>query len=296
MSERFMSERSLFLQLFCLAFPLLLGYLLVQDIKEILSVKILVCVKQVPDSSDTLQLDEGTGGVYYKPSTLFRMNRFDEFALEEALLIRERLPGTIVHALSVGPERVGSTVRRALELGAEHGVHILSPSDEYDDPITVASLIAAYARAQGYDLVLTGIMAEDDMEGQVGIQVAELLSIPCSTSIISLTLSPEEGEMQVEREIEGGQREILKLPLPALLTVQSGINKPRYPSLSNVLRALRQELEVIPAASLNREDARRKTTALSYPLRVRSGMILSGTPLEKAESLLKILRDRSILA
>jgi electron transfer flavoprotein beta subunit len=259
-------------------------------------VNILVCVKQVPDSTDTLRIDERTGWLSYTPSTVFRMNGFDEFAVEEALLIRERLPGTLVHALSVGPERVCSTVRRALELGADHGIHILSSSDAYLSPFTVASLIAAYARTKGYDLVLTGVMAEDDMEGQVGPLLAEFLSISCSTSVISLTLSPAEGCAQVERETEGGLREIIRLALPALLSLQSGINKPRYPSLSNVLRALRQELEIIPLGSMAKEEPRQDTIGFAYPQRSRAGVTLSGTAKEKAETLVKILRDKSILS
>ena len=87
--------------------------------------KILVCIKQVPDSTDTLQIDEQTGLLSYTANTAFRMNRFDEFALEEALLIKEKLPGTLVDALSVGPERVSATVQRAMGMGADHGIHIL---------------------------------------------------------------------------------------------------------------------------------------------------------------------------
>ena len=111
--------------------------------------KILVCVKQVPDSSDTLAIDEQTGRIVFKPSTVFRMNRYDEFALEEALLIKEKFPGTSVHALSLGPERVGTTVRRALEMGADHGVHLVFTPDIYVSPFITASFIASYARNQG---------------------------------------------------------------------------------------------------------------------------------------------------
>jgi electron transfer flavoprotein beta subunit len=224
------------------------------------------------------------------------MNRFDEFALEEALLIRERRPDTLVHALSVGPERVRSTLRRALGLGADHGIHILNPTEGWISPFTVASWIAAYARTKDYDLILTGVMAEDDMEGQVGPLLAEFLSMTCSTSIISLGLSPEEKAAQVERETEGGVREIIRLTLPALLTIQSGMNRPRYPSLSGVLRAHRQDLEVVSAGSLSAEDPRQETLGFSYPSRARTGSFLSGTAREKAETLVKLLRAKSLLS
>ena len=101
-----------------------------------------------------LPLMSGPDGYHTNPPTVFRMNRFDEFALEEALLIKEHYVRTVVHALSVGPERVGSTIRRALEMGADHGIHILDPSDGYISPFSVASLIAAYARDKGYDLII----------------------------------------------------------------------------------------------------------------------------------------------
>ncbi len=258
--------------------------------------KILVCVKQVPDSADAAQLDEQTGCLSYKTAADFRMNRFDEFALEEALLIRERRPGTRVHALSVGPERVRSTLRRALGLGADHGIHLLESTEGWISPFIVASWIAAYARTKDYDLVLTGIMAEDDMEGQVGPLLAEFLPMNCCTSTVFLTLLPEERAARVERETEGGIREIMKVTLPALLTIQSGINQPRYPSLSNVLRAHQQDLEVVSAASLSTENPRQETLGFSYPPRSRAGAFLSGTAREKAETLVKLLRAKSLLS
>ena len=128
------------------------------------------------------------------------MNRFDEFALEEALLIKEKLPGTLVDALSVGPERASSNVQRALGMGADHGIHILIPSEGYMSPFTVASLIAAFARTRNYDLIMTGVMAEDTMACQTGQLIAALLDLPCATSVIKEEVRPESGK------IVGGKR------------------------------------------------------------------------------------------
>ena len=145
--------------------------------------KILACVKQVPDSSDTLAIDEKTGRIVFKPSTVFRMNRYDEFALEEALLIKEKFSGTSVHALSFGPERAGTTVRRALEMGADHGIHMLFTPDIYVSPFNTAWFIASYARKKDYDLIMAGVMAEDNMASKACRQGERAFDIDFRTGL-----------------------------------------------------------------------------------------------------------------
>jgi len=255
--------------------------------------KILVCIKQVPDSGETIEID-ASGQIVYGPLTVFRMNRFDEFALEEALRMKERLPGTIVHALSLGPERVGTTIKRALETGADHGIHILTRTD-IPGPRFTASLIASYARGKEYDLILSGIMAEDDMACQVGQLTAAILGLPCATSVISETIDREAGKVTLDREIEGGSRASLAVTLPAVLTIQSGINMPRYPSLSNVLRARIQTHEVIEARDLNASAVADPVARLREPDKTMKGMFLQGTPQEKARKLKSILHEKGIL-
>lgn len=257
--------------------------------------KILVCIKQVPDSADTLKIDESTGWVDYGRSTVFRMNRFDEFAVEEGLLIQEKIPGTIVHALSVGPARVSSTIRRALEMGVHHGIHILDPQERYLSPFAIASFIAAYAQSKGYDLILTGIMAEDDMACQVGQLVASLMDIPCATSVISEEIKIESRELFVEREIEGGYRQSLVLALPAAVTIQPGINFPRYPSLSNVLRARNQQQELIHAENLAIPPEREVMKSLRLPDQGTKGSFIEGSPREKARKLMEILHEKALI-
>lgn len=257
------------------------------------SLKILVCIKQVPDSGETLEID-AAGQIVYGPLTVFRMNRFDEFALEEALLVKERLPDTMVHALSLGPERVGTTIKRALEMGADHGIHILTRTD-VPGPRDTASLIASYARSRGYDLILAGIMAEDDMACQVGQLTAAILGLPCATSVISETIDPETKTVYVERELEGGSRASLSVTLPAVLTIQSGINLPRYPSLSHVLRARSQAHEVIDACLPDDFPAVGYTSKFREPDKTAKGLFLQGTPQEKARKLKSVLHEKGIL-
>lgn len=257
--------------------------------------KILVCVKQVLDSTETLSIEDASPGIIYHDTSVFRMNRYDEFALEEALRIRECLPAATIDALSVGPDRVRKTIIKALEMGADHGVHIKEDSGDYLAPAARAALIEKYARSKGYDLILTGVMAEDDMECQVGQILAELLGWPCATSVMHQEINRDETAAYVEREIEGGAREGLTITLPALLSVQSGMNTPRYPSLSNVLRARTQELEIIEVRHLQEGGAVQTITSFSYPDAGVTGEFIEGTPADKARKLIRVLHEHSIL-
>ncbi len=257
--------------------------------------KILVCVKQVCDSPDTLLFDESAGRVTFGPHTVFRINRYDEYALEEALRIRERLGDVIVDAVSVGPPRVGRTIRRALEMGADQGIHVRTGGDDCPGAFERAHLIASVARGRGYDLVLAGIMAEDDMESQVGALLAGLLGYGCATGVIFEELSADRREVSVEREVEGGSRECLALVLPCVLTIQSGINTPRYPALSHVLRARSAELECIEASGLAVPPPPQNIVRILPPAEGRQGEIIGGTAVEKAEKLIRILREHSLL-
>ena len=267
--------------------------------------KILVCIKQVLDTECPVRIDASGRWIEEGPPALFRMNRFDEFALEEALRIREGFPGTRIDALSAGPARAAQAVRRALEMGADEGIHLIPGDDRYRMPFEIASLIGAYASDKHYDLILAGVMAEDDMQGQVGPMVAELLGYPCATAVMLQKLHKTgdggSSTIYVERELEGGCREAFELTLPALLTVQSGINRPRYPALSHVLRARSQALILVPVSQQrgtvlhDSPASRERIQNLEEPVPMKTGMILSGSPPEKAENLLKILQERAFI-
>lgn len=257
--------------------------------------KLLVCVKQIPDpdapvcvSADGSRVDID-GGTYV-------MNRFDGFALEEALRIREEIPVARIDVISVGPERVETVLRRSLGMGADHGIHILTASDGFLSPFATAARIAACAGSRNYDLILTGVMSGDDMNGQVGPLIAEMLHLPCATSVIFRRMMTDSGRMYVEREMEGGFRDALEISLPGLLTLQSGINLPRYPSLSGMLRANRHPLEIISAESFETTPVHLSVVKTSFPQKMRAGLTLEGTAREKACRLLDILQTRSMLA
>jgi len=256
---------------------------------------VLVCVKQIPEIESAVDLDESTGWVRVSPSATFRMNRFDECAVEEALLIKERFPDTVVEAVSVGPAHAALAVRKAMGMGADRGIHIAVRDGDILNPRAVASWIAAFAQTRSYRLILAGVMAEDDMQGQVGPMVAAFLSWPCATSTVSEILSPEWETVRVEREIEGGAKHVLELDLPAVLTVQTGINTPRYPSLSNLLRAKKQAIETVDAESLPRPREIETILRMEYPKKSRSGVVLDGSLEQKAAAFWKLLKERSLV-
>lgn len=257
--------------------------------------KILVCVKQVPFEDSPLKIRDDHRWIRDHEEMAYCMNRYDEHAMEEAISISESFPGVTVDAVSVGPSRVSQTLRRALAFGAKKGVHILTPEALALTPFEIASLIARYAEKEGYDLIFAGVMAEDDMQCLVGPMLAACLSLSCQTSVIQTSIDLEKRKITVQSEVEGGFHETATLKLPALITVQSGINIPRYPALSHVLRSKSQALTVIEVGSDAGLFPRERVLNLSFPERPDKGEILKGLPEEKAEQLLSILHQKSFL-
>ncbi len=258
--------------------------------------KILVCIKQVVNLEAEIKIDPVKPWVKIGPSTDFTFSRFDEYAVEEAVLIKEKFPEAIIDILSAGPARVLSSIKRLQGIGADHGIHILTDHEGYLSPFIVASWIASTARDKNYDLILTGVMSEDEMQGQIGPLIAAFLGWPCATSVIREELSADAKHISVEREIEGGFKDTLEIMLPAVLTIQSGINEPRYPTLTHMLRAKREKAEVIDAGQLEHADPRQMIHQLDYPKKMRAGLVLQGSPKEKALDLLTILNQRAIIS
>ena len=138
-------------------------------------------------------------------------------------------------------------------------------------------------------------MSEDNMQGQVGPMIARRLALPCATAVIAEKIAPDKKTIYVEREIEGGHRDTLELHLPAVLTIQSGINTPRYPSLSNLLRANKQKLVKFPAADFTQSSPPENIVQIVYPQKMRSGTALEGTEAEKASRLIQIFREKALI-
>ncbi len=256
--------------------------------------KILVCIKQVPDRESRFKHSPAAPG-YEDIGLVYRMNYYDEFALEETLQIKEKIDDVEITVLSVGPERAESTVRRGMEMGADLGVHILDPEAPARDALEIASTIATYAQSMSFDLIFTGVMAEDDQQCSVGPMLAGLLEIPSASTVISQKLSADLSSTVVHRELEGGIHEIIELPLPALLTIQSGINFPRYPSLTNKLRAKKQEIEQIPLSAMGIPARCGTFLTADEPPAQPQGEFLQGSLDEIADQLIDQIQQKTPL-
>jgi electron transfer flavoprotein beta subunit len=205
-------------------------------------VKIAVCVKRVPDmdvrfriGADSASLDES--------GLKFDINDFDAWAVEAALQLKDKNAGSEVTVISLGPDVVQETIRKALSMGADKGVHLKADRLPFDG-FAIAKALSEELKSGGYDLILFGKMSPDSSNGVVGPMAAELLGLPCVTAISSLDISGAKGK--VKRELEGAQ-EIVEFPLPAVLTIDEGLNSARLPSLKGIMAAKKKPLEVKPA-------------------------------------------------
>jgi electron transfer flavoprotein beta subunit len=254
--------------------------------------KILVCVKSVPDSESSFRINnEGTG--YDDNGLVFHVNEYDLYAMEEAVRIRERFGDAEISVVSAGPPRVEGEVRKAMGLGADHGVIIDDSFSPAEDALSVASLIAAWAKDKNFDLILCGVMSEDMQRCQTGPMLAQILGLPCATTVVKEEISDDKKTVTCERELEGGVRERVLLPLPALLTIQSGINAPRYASLSNVLRIKKLDLPVIPAESLGAAGRCESVVRAYVPDMKSDCLILEGGHEAVALRLIEIIRSKT---
>jgi electron transfer flavoprotein beta subunit len=254
--------------------------------------KILVCVKQVPDQESVGMT--ATSADWRPADGEGHMSRYDAYALEAALRLREAGKVDRIDALTVGAAGVDPVLRRAIGMGADHGVHICMEHPPLPSPFTIGGLIAAHARQNHYALILCGAVSEDLMQGLVGPIIAGRLGRPCLTAVHGLALMPEGRRLQCEREIEGGRHQTLVLDLPGVVTIQSGPCIPRYPSLSNLLRANAYPLETLAAEALPQVDARQRCVEVRLPAATRRGVVLAGTAAEKADALAAWLRDQGV--
>ena len=222
------------------------------------------------------------------------MNRYDEYAVESALQLRETCGAARIDALTVGDDEAAEVLRRAIGMGVDHGVHIKKPSGMFPSPFSIGGLIASYARDNKYDLILCGILSEDLMQGLVGPIVAGLLKWPCLTSVHTVNTRKGSKVLECQREVEGGRQEVLEVGLPALLTIQSGIHPPRYPALSKLLRANHYPLEILPAESQASPAKKQHVRVIDSPMRTRKGVILEGTGEDKARQLAALLRAKGL--
>lgn len=253
--------------------------------------KILVCVKQVPDMESMFRIDQ-QGTWIVEKDIAFRMNEYDEYAVEQAVRTKEQFGGEPdITVLSIGPSRVTEAIKKSLAMGADRGVHILDDAGDQKDPWQIASIIAAFAKDKAFDLIFTGMQSQDRGSAQVGVFTAERLGLACVTTAIAFTL--EGDRLTVKRELEGGVKMIVKLTLPAVVTCQLGLNLPRYPTLPNIMKARQKELLVVPAAEFLHEDALTITEKIYRPEKKSGGLVLEGDLNEMADKLVAMLKAKT---
>lgn len=252
--------------------------------------KILICIKQVPDMESRFKLNEQS--TWYSDQDLaWRMNEYDEYAVEQAIQLRDQIGDAEVVVLSVGPDRAKEAMKKALAMGADRGVHIQDAASYEKDPFQIASAIAAYAGEQNFDVVFTGMQSQDRGSAQVGVLLAGLLGLPAVTTIVGFEC--DGSVATVRRELEGGQKSVVKVALPALLTCQLGLNTPRYPTLPNIMKAKKKELVSLPVADLLKVEALTNTEATRFPAKKGGGVILEGDVGELTEKLVAILKEKT---
>jgi len=248
---------------------------------------IIVCIKQVPAKDAPLQILEG--GAWIRETDIgFEMNEPDSYALEEALRLKEKHGGEVV-ALSMGPERVKQTIKEALAKGADRGIHVADDKFFLLDPLASARSLAAAVQKQKFDLILTGLQSDDHGFGQTGVLLAGLLGLPHATIIMQIEVA--DGRMKLKRELEAGWFQWVELPLPAVLTIQSGINKVRYATLKGIMAAKKKEIATVPRESLGVvSEPTQRLERIYVPLKTKKTELLSGTPKEAAAKLVEKLK------
>ena len=249
--------------------------------------KIAVCIKQVVTREWQLRVNEARTWIRDQDAS-FELNEPDAYALEEALRLKEKHSGEVV-VVSAGPARAAQVIREALARGADRAIHVESDGLATSDASTVADAIASAIRGEKFDLVLTGLQSDDQGFGQVGVILAEKLGMPHATIIMEVQAS--DGGLRVKRELEGGWFQWISLPLPALLTIQSGINQLRYATLKGIMAAKKKEIRKV-APSTATEPTERVLTVY-FPEKAKKTQMISGSPAEAARDLVKRLREEA---
>src|SRR5215475_5311532 len=249
--------------------------------------KIAVCIKQVPTREWQPRLNDAKTWIR-EQDVSYEMNEPDAYALEEALRLREKHGGEVV-VCSAGPARVQTVIREALARGADRAIHVEHDSLGGADAFVIAEALAAAMKDERFDLVLTGLQSDDQGHGQTGVILAERLGIPSSTIIMEVQI--EGSALRVKRELEGGWFQWIAMPLPALLTIQSGINQLRYATLKGIMAAKKKEIKKV--ALPDGAQAAQEIVALSLPVRGKRTQLIAGSPAESARELIARLRDEA---
>ncbi len=257
--------------------------------------KILVCLKQVPHKDARLDI-RSDGSWIQDDSIKFEINEYDTYALEEALRIKDAGEAEVVVA-TIGPDRTSQALRTALGMGADRAIQIWDDALATADSLAIAKTLAAAAKDEAFDLVLMGLMSDDANYALTGPMLAELLGLPSATGIMKA--DRKNGSVEVERELEGGALEVVSLPLPCLLTVQTGMNEVRYASLKGIMQAKKKPFDKKSLADLGLDAeafAPKFTLEKIYsPAKGEGAELLEGSTDEIAQKLVGKIKELGLL-
>jgi electron transfer flavoprotein beta subunit len=256
--------------------------------------KIAVCIKQVPTREWQPRLNDDRTWIREQDAG-YEMNEPDAYALEEALRLREAHGGEVV-VCTAGPSRVQQVIREALARGADRALHVEDETLGAADAFVTADALAAAMSGERFDIVLTGLQSDDQGHAQMGVVLAERLGIPHATIIMEvqvqeLSTGPERATVRVKRELEGGWFQWIAMPLPSVLTIQSGINQLRYATLKGIMAAKKKEIRKVPLPPGLQPV--QQIVALSLPVRSKQTQMIAGSPTEAARELVRRLRDEA---
>jgi electron transfer flavoprotein beta subunit len=223
---------------------------------------IYVCIKQVPDTETKIKLNADQTGID-TAGIKWIMSPYDEFAVEEALRLKEKNAGSTVTVLSAGPTRVVEAIRTALAMGCDNGIHVEIP-ETADNNYAAKALAGALKKESKVDIVFTGKEAIDDGAAQTSQLIAEHFGMPCVTVVLSIEYGAS--ALKVKREVEGGAFEMIETALPALIAAQKGLNEPRYASLPNIMKAKKKEVKSLKSADVGVSDGDQKIKYKNFQL------------------------------
>lgn len=260
---------------------------------------IIVCVKHVPETAEAVLKIDASGKTIEKTGLVYDINEWDDYALEEAVRIKEKIGGTVT-AITIGPEDSDSTLRKCLARGADTAIRLTDPKFTGSDAYAISKILHAAIKSMHYDLVLTGLQSGDDGYAAVGPALAQLLGIPHATMVKKIELNL--GTAKVNRELEGGLEEILEVKLPAVFAVSTGINEPRYVSIMGIRKAMQKEIRIMSLADVGLTEADVGEVGswtliekLYVPPVEKQAEFVKGTPDEVATRVAEILKSKGLI-
>ncbi|MCL7382700.1 MAG: electron transfer flavoprotein subunit beta/FixA family protein [Thaumarchaeota archaeon] len=261
--------------------------------------EIIVCVKHVPETAEVeLKIDK-TGRDIEKSGLVFDINEWDDYAVEEAIRIKEKLGGNVT-VITVGSEDADSTLRKCLAKGADKAIRITDKRINTSDPYIIAKILSKTIKEMPFDLILTGAQSSDDGYAFIGPALAELLDIPHVT--LAKKIEFKDRSVIVNRELEGGLEEVVEVELPALITIQTGINEPRYVSIMGIRKAMKKEIKTVSIDDLGLSESEVgiegswiHVSEMYIPSIERRAEFIRGTPEEVTSKIIEIIKSRGVI-